>query len=113
MCVCEYVIGKLLRKSTHVPEITKAISNTLLSKIIECTRTLPAGTHYGALRFLQLALSTYPGAAGITKTTTEKYILSFVDSDDDSLVTEAARCMQLLQQVKHIQTSICILSEYY
>lgn len=83
----------------HIPELTKAISNTLLSKIIESIRLLPASNHGDALVLLEEALSLYPGAAGITKINTEKFLLSFVDVDHAVTVKQSARCLHLLQQV--------------
>lgn len=88
-----------MRKSIYVPELTKAISNTLLSKIIDSVRLLPNQNHTDGLNLLEEALTLYPGAAGITKISTEKFLLSFVDGDDEVCVRKSARCLHLLQQV--------------
>lgn len=75
------------------------MSNTLLSKILENLRLLPVDNHPEALILLEEALRLFPGAAGITKITTEKFLLSFVDSDNAGTVKQSARCLHLLQQV--------------
>lgn len=94
------VLSKLTQKSVHVPELGKAMSNNLLAKIMESTIGLPAGTHFAALKFLEVAMQTYPGAAGLAKSATEKFIVSFVDTQDNSLVVQSGKCLQLLQQVR-------------
>lgn len=76
------------------------MSNSLLGKIMESTVGLPVGTHFAALKFLEVAMQTYPGAAGLAKMATEKFILSFVDTQDNSLVVQSGKCLQLLQQVR-------------
>lgn len=76
------------------------MSNNLLAKIMESTIGLPAGTHFAALKFLEVAMQTYPGAAGLAKAATEKFILSFVDTQDNALVVQSGKCLQLLQQVR-------------
>lgn len=97
------VLAQLLDKAVHVPELTKAINGNLLAKIMETTLNLPADmrdAQIAALRFLESAMRLYSGAAGIGKSTTEKFILSFVDSSDDTLVAASGRCLLLLQQTR-------------
>lgn len=67
---------------------------------MESTLNLPENAHFCALKFLEIAMKTYPGAAGIGKTVTEKFILSFVDSQNEALVTQSAKCLHLLQQTR-------------
>lgn len=67
---------------------------------MESTLNLPAEAHFAALKFLEVAMKTYPGAAGIGKTSTEKFIFSFIDSHDEVLVRQSAKCLHLLQQTR-------------
>lgn len=97
------VLAQLLAKAIHVPELTKAINSNLLAKIMETTLNLPTdlrSAQLAALHCLESAMRHYSGAAGIGKATTEKFILSFVDSVDDALVAASGRCLLLLQQTR-------------
>lgn len=98
------VLGTLLKKSIHVPELSKAISSNLLSKIIETNSHshTPSIAHFSALKFLEIAMITFAGPCGSSKKAIETYILSFVDSQNDDIVKQTGKCLQLLQQVRII-----------
>lgn len=83
-----------------MPEISKAISNNLLLKILETVPSTPPVAVSAALKFLETAMKIYPGPSGALRTFIEKFILSFVDSIDESLLKQSAKCLQLLQQVR-------------
>lgn len=93
-------LGQLLRKSVHVPDLAKSMSNTLLAKLIEALLQLPAAVHGEALQLLELTQRLYPGAAMLSRSATESWIVSFVDSGDEQLVRRSGRCLHLLQQTR-------------
>lgn len=93
-------IGHLLHKSVHVPELSKALSNTLLAKLTEALLSLPAAAHSAALALLEQAQRLHPGAASLSRAATERWILSFADSADAQLVRQSGRCLLLLQQTR-------------
>lgn len=93
-------IGHLLHKSVHVPELSKALSNTLLAKLSEALLSLPPAAHSAALALLEQAQRLYPGAASLSRAATERWILSFADSADAVLVRQSGRCLLLLQQTR-------------
>lgn len=82
-----------------MPEISKAISNNLLIKILETIPSTPSVAVSSALKFLETAMKTYPGPSGALRTFIEKFILSFIDTDE-TLLKQSAKCLQLLQQVR-------------
>lgn len=96
------ILGNIMKKSIHTPELSKAISGNLLSKIIETisySRT-PSTTYFSALKFLEIAMITFAGPCGSSKKNIEMFVLSFVDSQNEELVKQAGKCLQLLQQVR-------------
>lgn len=72
------VINEILAKSVHIPELGEAISNSLLSKIIESVIGLPPECHLAIERFLS----------------------QFVDSTNRPGVIHIAKCWLQLQQVR-------------
>lgn len=93
-------LSLLLHKSAHVPELSKALSNTLLAKIADAVLAVPPASHRAALALLEQAQRLYPGAVSIARATVEQWILSFADSADEQLVRQSARCLHLLQQTR-------------
>lgn len=96
------VLGTLLKKSIHIPELSKAISGNLLSKIIETISAshTPSIAHFAALKFLEIAMITFAGPCGSSKKQIQTFVLSFVDSQTDDIVKQTGKCLQLLQQIR-------------
>ncbi|KAJ6622011.1 Proline-, glutamic acid- and leucine-rich protein 1 [Pseudolycoriella hygida] len=94
------VLEKLIEKSIRVPEISQNMSNSLLAKILEIIPSTPPVAVLSALKCLETAMRNYPGPSGVLRIPIEKFIFSFVDSTDETLLKQAAKCLQLLQQVR-------------
>lgn len=94
------LIEALIKKSIHVPEVSKAVSNNLLVRILETIPTAPPIAMSSALKFLETALRLYPGPSGMIRTSTQKFILSFIDLTDELMLRKSAKCLQLMQQVR-------------
>lgn len=94
------VINELLAKSVHIPEFGKAISNNLLSKIIESAIGLPPECHLAALKCLENCMKYYSGPSGSSKGAIERYLGQFIDSTNRPAVMRSAKCWHQLQQVR-------------
>lgn len=94
------VINEILRRSTNVPELAKAISSNLLWKIVEGIVELPAQYQYSGLACLQLCMELYPGPCGSSRNAIEKYLSTFINQTDLRAVKEAGKCILLLQQIR-------------
>lgn len=94
------VINELVRRSSHVPDLAKAISSNLLSKIIDSVTGAPTQCQPAALTCLQICMELYPGPCGSARNIIEKHLASFIDQTDAGLVKQVGRCLQLLQQIR-------------
>lgn len=94
------IISELVRRSVHVPDLGKAISGNLLTKIVESVIAVPAQCQLAAHGCLQVCMELYPGPCGSTRNAIEKHLASFVDQTDAVIVREAGKCLLLLQQVR-------------
>lgn len=94
------VINDILAKSVHIPELGKAISNNLLSKIIESLIGLPPECHLAALKCLENCMRHYAGPCGSSKGGIERFLGQFIDSTNRLAVIHSAKCWLQLQQVR-------------
>ncbi|KAJ6649617.1 Proline-, glutamic acid- and leucine-rich protein 1 [Pseudolycoriella hygida] len=99
------VLETLLRKSIEVPEISRVISNSYLAKILGTITSTPPSAVFSSFKFLETAMRFYPGSCGAMRSYLEKFILSFVDTTDESLLKQSAKCLQLLQQLRDSHSS--------
>lgn len=84
----------------HIPELNKTITNVLLTKILETINiNMPISIILPAFKCLEICLKLFPGSCGMFKISAEKFILTFIDSNDDQLISQTGECLHLLQQV--------------
>lgn len=93
-------IAHLLRKSAYVPELSKALSNTLLARLHDALIGLGAEHASTAMALLEGAQRLYAGAAAISRPATLAWLLRFADASDGRLVRQAGRCLVLHQQTR-------------
>lgn len=94
------VLGKLLEKSTHIPDLGKSIASNLLSKIVESTVNVPPSAALAAMKCLEICMRTYPGPCGVVKGYIAKSHLKVIDTHNEIELEQAAKCLHLLQQVR-------------
>lgn len=94
------VIGDILAKSVHIPDLGKSISSNLLGKIIESVNDLSPECHLAALRCLEICMKLYAGPCGSSRTIIERFLTNFIDSNNRTVVIQSAKCLHLLQQVR-------------
>lgn len=100
ICLSYEVIGDILSKSVHIPDLGKAISSNLLSKIIETVNNLPAECHLTALKCLEICMKLYAGPSGASRAIIDRFLAKFIDSTDQALVIYSGKCLLQLQQVR-------------
>lgn len=93
-------INDILAKSVHIPDLGKAISNNLLSKIIESVNALPPECHLAALKCLENCMAYYAGPCGSSKGAIERFLGQFIDSTNRAAVIHSGKCLLQLQQVR-------------
>lgn len=94
------VISNILTKSIIIPDLSKTISSTLLSKIIESVNGLPSECYFAALKCLEICMKLYAGPCGSSRGIIDRFLCGLVDSTNRSLVLQAGKCLHLLQQVR-------------
>lgn len=94
------VISDILRKSVHIPDLGKAISSNLLSKIIETINGVPPECNLAALKCMEVCMQLYPGPSGASRTIIDRFIGTFIDSTNHELVIQSGKCLLQLQQVR-------------
>lgn len=94
------IINDILAKSVHIPDLGKAISSNLLSKIIEGANGLPPECHLAALKCLENCMKYYAGPSGSSKGAIERFLGQFVDSTNRAAVMHSGKCLLQLQQVR-------------
>lgn len=100
VCLSYDVIIDLLEKSIHIPELGKSIASNLLSKIIESVNGLSGESHLAALKCIETCMKLYPGPCGSSRTIIDRFLATFVDDTDRTLVRQSGKCLHLLQQVR-------------
>lgn len=94
------VINDLLAKSIHIPDLGKAISSNLLSKIIESVNGLSPECHLAALKCLENCMKLYAGPSGSSRGIIDRFLANFIDSPNPALVVQSGKCLLQLQQVR-------------
>lgn len=94
------IINDILAKSVHIPDLGKAISSNLLSKIIESVNGLPPECHLAALKCLENCMKFYAGPSGASKGAIERFLGQFIDSTNRAVVICSGKCLLQLQQVR-------------
>lgn len=94
------IINDTLAKSVYIPDLGKAISSNLLSKIIESVNGLPPECHLAALKCLENCMKFYAGPCGASKGAIERFLGQFIDSTNCAAVIRSGKCLLQLQQVR-------------
>lgn len=97
-------LEQLIKKSIEIPELQKSVGTTFLQKIIESTVDIPESGYLPALQCLEVCMKLYSGSCGSQKKGLERFCFKFVDSNNEEIVQQAAKCCLLLQQV-YLHTS--------
>lgn len=84
----------------HIPDLGKAISNNLLSRIIESVVGLPPECHVAALKCLENCMKFYAGPSGSSRGAIERFLEPLIDSTNRSIIVHSGKCLQQLQQVR-------------
>lgn len=100
VCLSYEIINDILAKSVHIPDLGKAISSNLLSKIIESVNGLPAECHLAALKCLENCMKQYAGPCGSSRAIIDRFLGTFIDSTNPVLVNNSGKCLLQLQQVR-------------
>lgn len=100
VCLSYEVIGEILVKSVHIPDLGKAIASNLLSKIIESVSGLPAECHLAGLKCLEACMKLYAGPSGASRAIIDRFIGTFIDSTNQALVIQSGKCLLQFQQVR-------------
>ncbi|XP_059621062.1 proline-, glutamic acid- and leucine-rich protein 1-like [Phlebotomus argentipes] len=93
------LLGKIIVKSSDAKELMKAIGITYLSRLVMNLVDAPKNCHLSALLCLQTCLTHYGGQCSPLQGRIERFILAFVDTEDDRLALEAGKCLLLMQQL--------------
>lgn len=102
MCSVELsysLLGKIITKSSEGKELVKTIASTYLSRLVLNLVDTPKNCHFVALQCLSACLLHYGGHCSPLQGRIEKFILNFVDSQDERITQEAAKCLLLMQQL--------------
>lgn len=94
------LIEDFLEKSVHIPDLGKAITSNLLSKIIESIQGLPRECFLSALKCVETCMRIYPGSCGASRGIIERFLENFIDENDVGLVQRVGKCHHMLQQVR-------------
>lgn len=94
------VIKCILEKSVDIPELSKSIASSLLSKIVESVNGVPVQSQLAALKCLETCMKLYPGPCGSSRGHIDRFLSTFVDDVNPINVRQAAKCLHLLQQVR-------------
>lgn len=100
VCLSYEVINDLIAKSVHIPDLGKAISSNLLSKIIESVNGLPPECHLSALKCIENCMKYYAGPSGSSRAIIDRFLGTFIDSTNHALVIQSGKCLLQLQQVR-------------
>lgn len=100
VCLGYEVISDILVKSVHIPDLGKAIASNLLSKIVESVNGLPPECHLAALKCLETCMKLYAGPSGASRAIIDRFLTTFIDSTNQSLVIQSGKCLLQLQQVR-------------
>lgn len=100
VCLSYEVIGDILAKSVHIPDLGKAISSNLLSKIIETVNGLSTECHLAALKCLKTCMQLYAGPSGASRAIIDRFLSTLIDSTNSTLVNHSGKCLLQLQQVR-------------
>ncbi|XP_037813197.1 proline-, glutamic acid- and leucine-rich protein 1 [Lucilia sericata] len=94
------VLGKIIKRSLHSPDLAKSFASTHISKVYEnLTKVSQFQVKY-ALSCIETCLRTYPGSSGPSKGVIERFLWKNVDHLDGEVVQNCGKCLHLLQQVK-------------
>lgn len=94
------VIGLLLEKSVHIPELSKAVTSNFLGKIFESFVNQVPECRLAVLKCMQTCMQLFPGSCGTSRGIIEHYLAALIDEDDVSVVREVGRCYHLVQQIR-------------
>lgn len=100
VCLAYDIIGDLLERSLHIPELGKSISSTLLSKVIESIAGQSPECHLAALKCLQVCMRLYAGPCGSSRGIIERFLDALIDVDNMLVVRHVGKCYHLLQQIR-------------
>uniref|UniRef100_A0A7G3AFF4 Pre-rRNA-processing protein RIX1 N-terminal domain-containing protein n=1 Tax=Lutzomyia longipalpis TaxID=7200 RepID=A0A7G3AFF4_LUTLO len=93
------LLGKIINKSDVAKELAKAISTNFATRLALNIVESPKNCQLVALQCLSSCLLHSGGTCSPLQGRIEKYLLTFVDAQDENLCLEAARCLLLLQQL--------------
>lgn len=94
------VISDILVRSVHIPDLSKSIASTLLSKIIETVNGTPPECYFAALKCLEACMKHYAGPSGSSRGIIDRFLCSLIDSQNHTLILQSGKCLHLLQQVR-------------
>lgn len=100
VCLGYEVIGDILEKSVNIPDLGKAIASNLLSKIVESVNGQPPECHLAALKCLEKCMKLYAGPSGASRSIIDRFLNTFIDSTNQTLVIQSGKCLLQLQQVR-------------
>ncbi|XP_077286805.1 proline-, glutamic acid- and leucine-rich protein 1 [Arctopsyche grandis] len=95
-----FVIREILEASSKIHELERNVVSASLSDLVDNLTKIPPEIHSSALSCLHVLLSKHSKASGAHKTSIEKFIVQFLDCDNKQIVSLAAKCAHLLQQVR-------------
>lgn len=96
--VASRIISTIINRSTAAPDLQKSLSSNSVPKLIETAINSSSDSIFFLIT--KSLLQNYPAQCGSLRQTIIKKLWTYLDSKNERIVSDTAKCYHLLQQVR-------------